>query len=327
MNIKRILAVLGACLLCLSMAAAETPELTMETFMQANTTQALLNRHSSVALLQTLNDQQVAIWVNRDVRYTASRYSAQAASEGDTESLMTAGQRLIVSYIQFGRGVYPVPILVLDAGLGEPVTYSVDDGYNTDLLYDPDVTARETVQSVTEQAGQLTLTTRLTGQDFIDAWGTQLPEGSYCELVYTLDAETLELQKDTETVLDSAGRPLTEQPFYRRYEGLLQSRQQVLYDTPMPEDTENLLKFLQAYVNPAEGEGRTVTYVFDAGTAGERRVTASVQKGVAVLFEAGDYGYDLYQDPEMTIPAPNDDLESDRTLFVRLTKTMEEETV
>lgn len=292
-------------------------DLTIEEFMAANSTAALLERHSSVALLQEHTDGQSAVWVDREYRYSVVRQD-KTVRPGDSEYLISASDLLALTYIQFADGVYPIPMIMLDAGLGESPLYDLAGGIGTDLLYDTPTTAKEAVQSVEEKDGQLVMTTRLTGQDFADAWSGDFGEGCYAELVYTLDPETLELQHDIETAMSADGRPLTEDRFYQRSGDRVQSIQRALYDVPMPEEVGTLKAMLAAYRDAPQEERRTVTFILDAGTAKERSFTSTGAKGFAVGLYSAGYQYDLYTDPAMTQPAPMDDLSSDRTCYVKV---------
>lgn len=315
--LKKSLAIL-CCILLLTASSALARELTIEEFMEANATANLLKRHSSVALLQTINGHESAVWVNRDVRYTANRQD-QSIREGDSETLMTKDHCLMLMYMQFAEGVYPVPFILLDSGLGESRYYDLEAGYNADLLFDTEVTAKEKVQKVEEKDGVLTLTTWLTGEDFTDAWGEGYQAGSYCELVYTLDSETLELRSDVETVLDADGRPLSEGLYYQLFStDNLQSAQQALYDTEMPQDVKEMVGFLAAFLDATGADARTVTYVLYPGTMHEKEISVTGAKGYGVALSTGEYEYELYLDEAMTVKAPSDDLNSDRRVYVKL---------
>ena len=314
---KRLFAICCALLLLIA-TAAQAREVTITDYMEANTVSALLERHSSAALLQHINDTQSAIWLNRDYRYSAHR-TDETIRAGDTEYLMTDKYCLMLSYIRFTEGVFPIPFIMLDTGLGESVHYDVAAGLGTDFLFDPETTAKEQVQSIEEADGKLILTTWLTGKDFIDAWGEEMQAGSYCELKYTLDAETLELLEDVETVVDANGKPLSESLYYQLFgAGRLQSTQQVLYDVPMPEDAEYMARYLGEYLDADKDDSRTVTYVLFPGTERELVLSSTGKKGYGVLIATGGIDYDLYLDAELTQPAPSDDLQSDRRLYVKL---------
>ena len=310
------------CALFLLLApAAQAREVTIDEFMEANTVSALLGRHSSVALLQHVNDTESAVWLNQDYRYSAHR-TDETIRAGDAEYLMTARHCLMLSYLRFTEGVYPIPFIMLDTGLGESVLYDIAAGKGTDFLFDPLTTAREQVQTAEEADGCLILTTRLTGKDFTDAWGDDLQAGSYCELKYTLDPDTLELLEDVETVVDANGNPLSDSLYYRLFGSAnLQSTQRVLYDVPMPEDAQYMARYLGEYLDAAEEDRRTVTYVMYAGTDRELELSSTGKKGYGVLIAAGGIDYELYLDAAMTRPAPADDLQSDRLLYVKLSGT------
>ena len=318
---KRIqcFAIVCAVALIFTLGAAAAEDMTMERFMQANTVEALLKNHTSVALLQQIDQGESAVWVNQQYRYTAQRQDS-TVREGDAEYLADASHCLALMYLRLQNGVGAVPFVLLDAGVDDKgVYYDVTAGKSTDLLYDPEVTAKEEIQSVKEANGVITMTTRLSGQDFIDAWGSGFPEGSYCELVYTLDSQTLELKNDAETAMDPSGRPIKENPYYQLFNtGNLQSKQQVVYDAPMPSEAQRMVGFLEEYL-AAEGEdARTVTFILYAGTEKETRLSITGKKGYGVLLSTGSLDHDLFVDEAMVQRAPADDLDSDRTLYVRL---------
>ena len=294
-------------------------ELTMDDFMKANSVSALLENHSSVALLQNVKSSENAIWLNPLYRYSVHRKDSTARA-GDTEYLVTKQHCLMLSYLQFQDGVFPVPFIMLDAGLGESIYFDVEAGYGVDLLYDPEITAKELVQSVEEHGDELVLTTRLTGDDFTDAWGKDFQKGSYCELKYTLDKDTLELREDVETVMGANGKPLSEDLYYQIFADVnLQSIQKVLYDVPIPEDAELMVSYLASYLDAVDGDqSRTVTFILNPGTEKEQILTSTGKKGYGVIINTGDYGYELYLDPEMKERAPADDLNNDRKLYVKL---------
>lgn len=305
------------CILLMLASVASAGELTIEEFMEANTIENLLKRHSSIALLQKVNNTESAVWVNRDIRYSANRKD-QNIREGDSEYLKTKDYCLMLTYMRFTEGVYPIPFIVLDSGIGESEYYDLEAGYSTDLLYDTEITAREKVQSLEESDGILTLTTWLVGDDFVEAWGDDFQTGCYCELVYTLDGETLELISDVETVVDADGKPLSENLYYQLFGNKnLQSIQQVLYDTEMPQDAAEMMSFLTEFIN-ADDETRTVTFVLYPGTNIEKEMSVTGAKGYGVLLATGHYEYELYLDEAMTVKAPSDDLMSDRRLYVKL---------
>ena len=306
-------------LLIAANALAESPVVDMEAIMSANSLQSLLNRHSSVALLQRMRSGESAVWANRLYRYSAHRQDG-TVREGDAEYLHTADHCLLLSYLSFEDGIYPVPFILLDSGLDDGIRYDVEKGIGTELLYDPEITAKEKVQRTERNDdGTLDVTTWLTGEDFEEGWGYGYQAGSYCELVYTLDAETLELQSDVETVLDAQGRPLSESLYYQLFDkSNLQSSQRVLYDVPVPEEAEQMMTILDGYLNASGDDARTVTYILDAGTPRERVLTSTGAKGYAVMPAAGEYECGLYLDAALTEPAPPDDLKSDRRLYVKL---------
>ena len=315
--LKKLLAA-WCCILLLCVSCASARELTIEEFMEANKTANLLERHSSIALLQNINGKESAVWVNREIRYSANRQD-QNIREGDSEYLMTKDHCLMLMYMRFPEGIYPVPFILLDSGLGESEYYDLEAGYNTDLLYDTEATAREKVQKAEEKDSILTLTTWLTGDDFRGAWGGSYQAGAYCELVYTLDSETLELKRDVETVLDADGKPLSESLYYKLFSpDNLQSAQQALYDTEMPQDAVEMVHFLADYLDASGADARTVTYVLYPGTMHEQEISATGSKGYGVVLSTGGYEYELYLDEAMTVKAPSDDLQSDRRLYVKL---------
>ena len=319
--IKTRLPAICCALLVLFASSAYAREVTITEFMEANAVSALLERHSSVALLQHVNDNESAVWLNKDYRYSAHRTDATVRA-GDSEYLMTDKYCLLLSYMRFTEGVYPIPFIMLDTGLGESVYYDVAAGKGTDFLYDPETTALEQVQKAEEADGNLILTTWLTGKDFTDAWGDNLQPGSYCELKYTLNAETLELLEDVETVVDANGKPLSESLYYQLFGSTgLQSTQRVLYDVPMPEDAEYMARYLAEYLDAEKDNSRTVTYVLYPGTDREMELSSTGKKGYGVLIAAGGNDYELYLDAALTQPAPSDDLQSDRRLYVKLTGT------
>ena len=324
MRTKQLAALIAALTIFTSIFHASAAEVTVADMMEANTLENLLSRHTSVAVLQSIGSSQVATWVNRDYRYTAKRTDA-TVREGDTELLLTDQYALLFSYFRFKDGVQPVPVILLDAGFGKDVYYDLANGKNDSLLYDDIITAKEELQGVEEKDGKILMTTWLTGQAFKDGWGNDYPEGCYCELQYVLDNQTRELIKDTETVLDSQGRALKDQLFYQLFKDNTQVSQQVLYDTEMPEDLTFMIRALGMYLDAEEKDMRTVTFVFEAGTDKEREVTSKGAKGYSVLFDDGDYDYELYADAEMTVPAPMDDLNSDRRVYVKLIPPAEKE--
>ena len=320
---KQFLALAVILIMTFGGSFASARELTIEEFMEANRLEHLLESHHSVALMQLIQDREVAIWVDRDIRYTASRKD-DTPREGDSETLQTSEYCLVLTYIGFDTGLYPLPTIVLDAGVGDGPCYDLAAGKNTDLLYDTQMTAREAVQYAEEDGDTLTMVTRLTGQDFVDAWGGEFQEGCYCELVYSMDPETLALRGDFETVMNRNGKPLKDELYYRIFGGNLESSQQVLYDVPKPEEAAFLEQILARYLNTENGDIRSVVYILDAGTDAERELTARGAKGYSVALSTGDYDYELYLDEAMTVPAPGDDFESDRRLYVKLIPPAEE---
>ncbi len=314
-------------LLLLFSYTAQAREVTITEFMEANTVSALLERHDSMALLQHVRDTETAVWINRDYRYSAHR-TDETIRAGDAEYLMTDRHCLMLSYIRFTEGVYPIPFIMLDTGLGESVYYDIAAGKGTDFLFDPETTACEQVRTVEEADDNLILTTWLTGKDFTDAWGENLQAGSYCELKYTLDADTLELQEDVETVVDANGKPLSESLYYQVFGSAgLQSTQRVLYDVPMPKDAEYMARYLGEYLDAETENTRTVTYVLFPGTDRETELSSTGKKGYGVLISTGNRDYELYLDAAMTQPAPSDDLQSDRRVYVKLNGTEQESDV
>ena len=312
---KRIVALVCLSLLALAAPAAFARDLSMEDFMKSNSAEALLSRHRSVALLQLLGEKQAATWQNRDYRYSVQR-TDETAREGDFELLLAKEEGLSLSYLQFQDGIYPLPSILIAVSDDTPL-FDVKE----DLLYSTETTAKEKVQSVREDGDSLVMTTRLSGQDFKDAWTGDYSDGCYCELVYTLDQETLELREDVETVMDPSGKPLKDQLYHKLFGGAgLQTRQQVLYDTPMPDDMMVMLAMLKNYHQAAAGETRTVTYILDAGTEQEKSLSSTGAKGYLVSLYTGSDDYELYVDEAMTQLAPADDLESDRSLYVKWIK-------
>ena len=320
---KLRLAVLLCLLLALTVSAAQAREITIEDFMNANTVEKLLAKHSSIALLQHADSRQAATWVNQDYRYCAVR-TDEIAREGDMEFLQTDRYYLMLYYYMFRDGVYPVPTIMLDAGLGDSIFYNPATGESVDLLYEPESTALEQVTGTEEKNGVLTMTTVLKADAFRSAWAGDYPEGSYCELVYQLNAETLELIGDTETVMNTDGKALKDILYYQLFGKNIQTEQQVLYDIPMPDDVTLMVRALGAYLDASGEDARTVTFILDPGTDQERSFTSAGAKGYAVALNTGEYDYELYLDAAMTVEAPNDDLSSDRTLYVRLIPPTEE---
>ncbi len=315
-NMKWMAALL-ALAVALSAGLACARDLTMEEFMKANDAAALLSRHESIALLQQIGEGQNAVWMNKEYRYSAHRQD-EKVRQGDSEYMATDSCFLMLLYYQLRDGVYPVPMIMLDAGLAESPLYDLEAGKSSTLLYDPVTTALEEVRSVEEKDGKLVMTTWLTGENFRNAWEGEFNEGCYAELVYTMDAETLELQEDVETAMDIHGKPLTDSLYYKLFGTTVQTRQQVVYDVPMPKEAQAMLDMIDAYVHAPAEEQRTVTFVFGAGTAGERTVSSTGAKGFSVAFASGDYEYDLYSDPAMTVEAESDDLTSDVTYYVKI---------
>ncbi len=321
--IKRLTGLICTLLLLLAASAAAERTVTIEDIMNANRVSTLLERHSSIALLQRMSTGESAIWANRLYRYSAHRKDS-TVREGDTEYLRTKDHCLMLYYMDLSEddsgAFYPIPFIMLDAGVTDNVYYDVEAGKGTDLLYDTDITAREQVKKAEEADGALTVTTWLTGQDFVDGWGGSYQAGAYCELVYTLDAETLELQADVETVVDAKGSPLSESLYYRIFgkDENLQSIQQMLYDLPVPEEAETMLTDLNRYLEAAGDDARTVTYILDPGTERERKLTSTGAKGYGVVLAAGNWNYKLFLDAGMTEPAPADDYRSDRVLYVQM---------
>ena len=85
-----------------------------------------------------------------------------------------------------------------------------------------------------------------------------------------------------------------------------------------------MVRALGAYLDASGEDARTVTFILDPGTDQERSFTSAGAKGYAVALNTGEYDYVLYLDAAMTVEAPNDDLSSDRTLYVRLIPPTEE---
>ena len=316
---NKVCRVMACCLLIMMISmTALAREITMQDLMEANSVSSLLERHSSVALLQSVDGSQNAVWLNRLYRYSVHRQD-ETMREGDAEYLVTKDQCLVLSYIQFSDGVYPVPFLMLDVGLGESIYYDVETGAGTELLYEPEMTSRELIQSIEDNGKTLTLTTWLTGQDFIDGWNGNYQAGSYCELVYTLDSETLELQEDVETVLDAKGRPLSENLYYQIFDrSVLQTSQKVIYDAPLPADAALMMEHLNNSPNADAKDARTVTYILYPGTPEEKVISVTGARGYGVVLASGDNEYELYTDPALTEPAQPDDLKSDRQVYVKL---------
>ena len=106
MKVRQLVALIAVLLVIANAVHALAAEMTVADMMEANTLENLLSRHTSVAVLQSMGDSQVATWVNRDYRYTAKR-TDETVREGDTELLSMDQYALLFTYIRFKDGGMP----------------------------------------------------------------------------------------------------------------------------------------------------------------------------------------------------------------------------
>ncbi len=293
-----------ALILCMVPAALAESQVTMNDIMAANTLSDILRSDGSVAIHETGSaGSETAIYADKEIRYTARR-SGKRPAEGDMEILATADHCLVYSYIRGQEGVYPLPILMLDAGLTDTDTYYNPAGGTTDFLYDTKATSCEKILSVEEKDGRLVVVTRLDYEDysrFVDG----VEKGSWNRVEYVLEKKTYRMLSQTETVMAENDVPRGKS-----------SKQEAYYGLKRPEDADNMLETLDRILNAQDV--RTVTYIVKPGTPSERVVTVTAAKGCPVLLASGNLDYDLFTDSAMTIPAEQDDLMQDRTLYVRV---------
>ena len=303
MKISKLLsAALALCLALLCLPAAGEGEITIREIMDANTLAEILKKHDSAAIHQTGGRRESAVYVDKELRYSAQRTN-RTASAGDTEVLAVSDMGLLYLYQRGAGGVMRIPVLLLDIGLNEDGPGYRPMEKTVDFLYDAEATAMEKVLSVSEKDGRLVVETRLDHEDYA-RFVSDAAEGSWNRVRYTLDKDTLEMISQDETVMSADDREISS------------SGQAVYYDAPRPEEAGQMLDMLN-YILGSDDK-RTVTYILRPGTARERTVSVSCGRGCYVMIDGGAHDYELYLDRDMTKPAGQDDLMTDQTYYVRL---------
>lgn len=252
----------------------------MQQVYDANRPAALLADHESVCVRFTADGEDVGVnYVSKEVAYDEAYGWAIFLTDE------------VVYHCEDGTYYRVLP--VYKDGLMDIAEYH--KAYESHLLLDP-TTARETVESVTEQDGYLTVTTRLPAQ-YLEELGQGLEE-SWCE--YRMEADTYALLRCENGCRLEDGTSIT-------------VTSETVYDEALPDQA-------QAFLTLEEGaQLRTVTLVTNPGTQQEKTQSVQVAKGLPVRLDSGvEGGMELYADAACTqLYTASGDHDSDITVYLK----------
>lgn len=274
--------------LLVALTACSDPGITMKEVYEANRPAVLLENHESVCARFTVDGEDAG------VNYVGKEYTYDAAY--GWACFMTDE----IAYNCEGDTYHRV-VPVCEDGLVDVADYRA--AYDVRLLMDK-TTARETVESVTEQDGRLTVSTQLPAKYLLEL--TQGQEGvKACRCEYVLDADTCALISGQSVCDFEDGTSFT-------------VTSEMTYDEALPDQARAFLALEEQGV-----QLRTVTLVTNPGTQREKIQNVQVAKGLSVRLDAGmgEGTLTLYADAACTQPyiAPGEH-ESDATVYLKWTE-------
>lgn len=282
---KRIFTLLLVFVLLLSFAACGSQKLTMQELVAANQPEKLLETYDSLYIHGTMNGEMYADY------YLTDAFSYEKNATWSTY----LSDHAIYAYID---GVYERLVYLTKDGIVDCADFRA--GQYADVILSQE-SLTEKIQSVTEEKGQITMTTVMDRKDLVKFTGQE--NMRTFESVYVLDAKTQAVitQKGVFTLDDGT----TAEAFL-----------ECAYNEEIPEEIKPFLE----YENQTENL-RTVTIVFHAGTEKEKTEYVQAPKGLTVgLAQPVDAteGFSLYADAACTVPyQSNGDYTSDVTIYIK----------
>lgn len=259
--------------------------ITMQEVYDANRPAALLANHESVCARFAVDGEDVSLnYVSEEVTYDEAYGWACFMTDE-------------VAYSSEG-GTYHRMLPINEEGLVAVADYRA--AYDVRLLMDK-TTTRETVESVTEQDGRLTVSTRLPAKYFLEL--TQGQEGvKACRCEYVLDADTRALIGGRSVCDFEDGTSFT-------------VTSEMTYDEALPDQARAFLA-----LEEQGAQLRTITLVTNPGTQQEKIQSVRVAKGLSVRLDSGmgEGTMTPYADAACTRPytAPGDH-DSDVTVYLK----------
>lgn len=285
---KFCLSLMLAGLLAALAACGSQNSITMQEVYDANRPAALLANHESVCARFTVDGEDVSLnYVSEEVTYDEVYGWACFMTD---EVAYTCED-----------GTYHRMLPVNEEGLVDVADYRA--AYDVRLLMDQ-TTTRETIESVTEQDGRLTVSTQLPAKYFLEL--TQGQEGVKvyrCE--YMLDADTRVLIGGRSVCDFEDGTSFT-------------VTSEMTYDEALPDQARAFLA-----LEEQGAQLRTVTLVTNPGTQQEKIQSVQVAKGLSTRLDAGmaEGSLTAYADAACTLPyTASGDHDSDVTVYLKWSK-------
>lgn len=274
----------------LSACGGGDKEITMQEIYDASYMSAMLENHESVYIKNMEGDVLYEeSYASKDCSYTlyGGEYYGMAS---DSASFTTDS----ASY-SYNDGNYMRTLILSQDGLADSYLTENDEAKILGIE-----TLEQTIQSVTEKDGRITVVSSLSQDADEDSVGMGLISTD-CE--YVLDAETREL--------------ISSRCVYSYDDGSVYDiTSEFFYDADIPEG----MKAFMEYDQQAE-DLRTITVVSNPGAENEKSESVQVPKGLAVSLEPAVYDgtmFDMYADAACTESfAFSDDNDSDATIYVK----------
>lgn len=285
---KKIITLILMLCMILSLSACGKVEITMQEIYDANQTKALLKNHESVYVRNESDGEYF------DEKYLTQDYIYDYIhdEEFDWVEFTTDDANyycLNGDYVRFWT-------ITPDGVSSDFASYRTE--YYASAILGAE-TVDETIESVSEKDGRITVTSSLSQKNIEDMAELDVASGKF---EYVLDAKTRE-------IVALSGD-------YTYNDGIsLHWDSEVSYDIDAPERVREFLK----YANETENL-RNITVVSNPGT--EKEVSQSIQaaKGLAVGFryEGEKYVFEAYADAACTeLYDPYVDTDSDQTVYVK----------
>ena len=296
-----------AALLALSMSgcasavcegAAVPGKITMEAIIQANSSDILLSRYSS--LLNHMESDYpglIDLYVASDFCYEKNSEYLQLADTEDYWNYMDVDGEMVLVYDWFAMSDE------------EKSEYRITTASYKEPVVNGSSSLKETIESIVDNGdGTLTVATILKAEDSAELFredGNEYPEAFYTSdqrLIYILDQETLEIHSCEQMVLAPDG----DIP-YVSYT--------ITYNADQPEEMKTMIALVDEFKNGEKTSPRTITVVYDVGTEQEQTYSMTVDSKFKIIPYSRD-GYDYaYTDPEKKEPYTGGDGINDITVY------------
>ena len=251
---------------------------TIEGLVKANTNAVLLAQYDNILLTKSIDDgSNINFYYTKDVTFY---------QEGD--NVVLYDREKVWRHPEID-GTKALAFNWYAMEESEMAQYMLEPSEMFSVL-DEEYTLKETIDKVTDNKdGTLTIETSVSAEALTEIYGADNPDiPADMKYKYTVNKNNLELKNCSYSIQYADGK--TESVSY-----------DVIFNAEEPDEMKDMLAQIDEFnnSNPAEGEKKTITVIYDYGTDSEQTFSITVDRKYMVAPFLRE-GYTAYADPDKT---------------------------